>query len=207
MLANLVRKTFHLPANETDNTAQSPKANSNPSPPDNLDELFAGQDGLVVLNNDDPNENRLNLLLGMNSNGKNDSGISIPSSKERSPAQLPMDDVKVDVTLRTQLGQAPALMLLITDPNHQREGTESTTSKQFAICFEVGLNGHISVVETAGLSKNENGPDTEMQGADSSDSGVLDVHKKISRVLEVSQDLGVLVEWVLRWLQQRTGSG
>ena len=135
MLANLVRKTFHLPANETDNTAQSPKANSNPSPPDNLDELFAGQDGLVVLNNDDPNENRLNLLLGMNSNGKNDSGISIPSSKERSPAQLPMDDVKVDVTLRTQLGQAPALMLLITDPNHQREGTESTTSKQIRNLF------------------------------------------------------------------------
>jgi hypothetical protein len=32
------------------------------------------------------------------------------------------------------------------------------------------------------------------------------VHKKIARVLEVSQDLGILVEWVLRWLQQRTGN-
>jgi hypothetical protein len=200
----LVRKTFHLPANKLDKAPQPPKATSkNHHPFDNLNDVFAGQD-IVVLNNDDPNENRLNLLLGINANDKSDIDQKAPATEGKCPAQFPMNDIKVDVTLRSQLGQAPALMLLITDPKHQQKG-ESITPTQISICFEVGLNGHISVVETAGLSK-ENGTDTEMQEADSSANGVRDVHKKIARVLEVSQDLGILVEWVLRWLQQRTGN-
>ncbi|KAJ5769962.1 uncharacterized protein N7511_002013 [Penicillium nucicola] len=198
LLANLVRKTFHIPSNETDNTSQPPKTNPQNAPSDNLHDLFANQDGLVILNNDDPNETRLNLLLGMNGNGQTEPGHLTSFTDGHSSQELSVTDVKVDVTLRTPLGQAPALMLLITEPQHQRE------PKQISLCFEVGLNGHVSVVETAGLSK-ENSADTEMQGADGSDSGIRDVHKKISRVLEVSQDLGILVEWVLRWLQQRAG--
>jgi hypothetical protein len=48
-----------------------------------------------------------------------------------------------------------------------------------------------------------------MHGADDSgsDSELQNVHKKIARVLEISQDIGILVEWVLRWQRQRAVSG
>lgn len=218
MLANLIRKTFNLPSKDQANTTES--SNATPknarAPPVQAPDLFAGHDGPIILNNDDPNEERLNLLLGLGSSddSKTDSGVGIstPSSGGKSPNQLSVDDVKVDVTLRIQLGQAPALMLLITDQKNYNESRSDTTQsiqtpRQIAICFEVGLNGQISVVEIAGLVDGEAGGDTEMQGMDNLDSGLQDVQKKIARVLEISQDLSILVEWVLRWMQQRAGNG
>lgn len=218
MLANLIRKTFHLPSKDQANTTESSNATpkTTRAPPVQTPDLFAGHDGPIILNNDDPNEERLNLLLGLSSSddSKNDSGVgtSTPSCGGKSPSQLSVDDVKVDVTLRIQLGQAPALMLLITDQKNYNESRPDTTQsiqtpRQIAICFEVGLNGQISVVEAAGLVDGEAGGDTEMQGMDNLDSGLQDVQKKIARVLEVSQDLSILVGWVLRWMQQRAGNG
>jgi hypothetical protein len=175
--------------------------------------MFAGQDGPIILNNDDPNEDRLNLLLGLSSpeGSKHDSGndVSSPSGEGQSPSRLSMDDVKVDVTLRTQLGQAPALMLLITDHKRCEDPASQSvqTPRRVTICFEVGLNGQISVFETAGLVNGGNGGDSELQGTDDTTSGAREAQNQIARVLEVSQDLGILVEWVLRWLQQRAGSG
>lgn len=171
---------------------------------------LTGQDGLTILSNDNPNEDKLNLLLGIKtpeqSNGNSSYGSSTPLSGGQSLAQSPWDDVKVDVTLRTQLGQAPALMLLIADHQGREDDFSSSVQpRQIAICFEVGLNGQISVVETAGLTSGGSGGDAEMQGTDDAGSNTGEIHKQIARVLEVSQDLGILVEWVLRWLQQRTG--
>lgn len=209
MLANLIRKTFHLPSNQANATESSNATPKNTrAAPIQTPDLFAGHDGPIILNNDDPNEERLNLLLGLSNSddSKNNSGVesSTPSSGGKSSNKLSVDDVKVDVTLRIQLGQAPALMLLITDQRNHNETPEAArsiqTSRQIAICFEVGLNGHISVVDTAGLVDGETGGDTEMQGMDNHDSGLQDVQKKIARVLEVSQDLSILVEWVLRWM-------
>ncbi|CDM38592.1 hypothetical protein DTO013E5_7204 [Penicillium roqueforti] len=215
LLANLIRKTFHLPkdqANAGEFSTATPK--NTRTPPVQTSDLFADHDGLIILNNDDPNEERLNLLLGLSSSddSKNDSGIEISTpSRRKSPNPLSVDDVKVDVTLRIQLGQSPALMLLITDQRNYNESPEIArfipTPRQIAICFEVGLNGQISVVDTAGLVDGEAAGDTEMEGVDNPDSGLQDVQKKIARVLEVSQDLSILVEWVLRWMQQRAGNG
>ncbi|KGO64185.1 Mediator complex, subunit Med1, metazoa/fungi [Penicillium italicum] len=217
VLANLIRKTFHLPSKDQTSPAESSNATpkNTRAPPLQTPDLFAGHDGPIILNNDDPNEERLNLLLGLNSSddSNNDSGVGIstPSSGGKSPNQLSMDDVKVDVTLRIQLGQAPALMLLITDQRNYNETPETArfiqTPRQIAVCFEVGLNGQISVIDTAGLVDGETGGDVEMQGMDNLDPGLQDVQKKIARVLEVSQDLSILVEWVLRWMQQRAGNG
>ena len=212
----MIRKTFHLPkdqANPDRSSTATPKNTNAPSA--QTPDLFADHDGLIILNNDDPNEERLNLLLGLGSSNdsKNDSGIGIstPSSGGMSSKPLSVDDVRVDVTLRIQLGQSPALMLLITDQRNYNKSPETArsipTPRQIAICFEVGLNGHISVVDTAGLVDGEAAGDTEMQGVDNPDSGLQDVQKKIARVLEVSQDLSILVEWVLRWMQQRAGNG
>ncbi|KXG53110.1 Mediator complex, subunit Med1 [Penicillium griseofulvum] len=217
VLANLIRKTFHVPSKDQANVTESSNATpkNTRAPPVPPPDLFAGHDGPIILSNDDPNEERLNMLLGLNSSddSKTDSGVesSSLSSGGKSPNQLSVDDVKVDVTLRIQLGQAPALMLLITDQRNYNDKPETArsmqTPRQIAICFEVGLNGHISVVDTAGLVDGDTSGDTEMQGMDNLDPGLQDVQKKIARVLEVSQDLSILVEWVLRWMQQRAGNG
>lgn len=215
----MIRKTFQLPEKENSNTdgASSPTPKKPLAPSVHTSDIFADQDGPIILNNDDPNEDRLNALLGLSNpdGSKHESGIdaSTPSSEGWSPRRLYMDHVKVDVTLRTQLGQSPALMLLITDHKDYNEHSTSEsveTPRRITICFEVGLNGQISVFETAGLvdgGNGGNGGDSEMQDTDDSSSGARDVQKQIARVLEVSQDLGIVVEWVLRWLQQRAGSG
>lgn len=211
MLANLIRKTFQpseqengsidgLSVTATDKSSFSQQASNE----------FTNPDGLTILSNDNPNEDRLNLLLGIKtpeqSNENSSYGSSTPLSGGQSLVQSPWDDVKVDVTLRTQLGQAPALMLLIADHQGREDDFSSSVQpRQIAICFEVGLNGQVSVVETAGLANGGSGGDAEMQGTDDAGSSTGEIQKQIARVLEVSQDLGILVEWVLRWLQQRAG--
>lgn len=208
MLASLIKKTFQIPQSDHNNAngiftpiSTKPFASSPKIGPDSPNEL-------TILNNDDPNEGKLDFLLGLGASdgSKGDSSCSTVTTPAggHSAAQLPVDDVKVDVTLRTQLGQAPALMLLITDHKNPKEdtGSQLQTPRLIAISVEVGLNGQISVLETAGLT---NGGDAEMQGTDDSDPAAEEIRKQIPRVLEVSQDLGILVEWVLRWLQQRAG--
>ncbi|KAJ5086778.1 hypothetical protein NUU61_008085 [Penicillium alfredii] len=201
LLASLIRKIFLPPAKAEDNKqkpAQATPASSLASP-SQASGGFGDQDGLVILSNDNPNEDQLDIFLN--------------ETFEPSIIENTTDDVKVDVTLRSQLGQPPALMLFITPPDHKSEGTSSDNSmsepREISICFEIGLNGRISVARTTGLFGDDTGDsgDTEMQRMDNSSPSVQDSQKKIARVLEVSQDLGVVVEWVLRLLRQQTGSG
>ncbi|CAG8132042.1 unnamed protein product [Penicillium olsonii] len=212
MLANLIRKTFQVPDQEAGNTngVSAPTSDTTLPPPHQAANDSASLDGITVLNNDNPNEGRLDFLLGLSTTEGNDPSFShgslTPLNGKPSPTQPPMDDVKVDVTLRTQLGQAPALMLLITDQKIPNEETPQVQRPcQIAICVEVGLNGQVSVVETAGLTNCGSGGDSEMQGTDDSGSGAGEIQKQIARVLELSQDLGILVEWILRWLQRTDG--
>ncbi|KAJ5631166.1 uncharacterized protein N7484_011266 [Penicillium longicatenatum] len=208
LLASLIRKVFKVPAKEKNDITASVKMTPTKSSsglssgPDSS--LFNGSESTITLSNDDPNEEKLNMLLN---NGfptaDNSGGFSWSNNQDD---RLFMNDVKVDVTLRTQLGQAPALMLLITNPGKNIGSIEKFVrqSVQISLCFEIGLNGRISVVDSSGLNATNGDPgDTEMQGADDKPS-LHDIHKKIARVLETAQDLGILVEWVLR---ERLGSG
>lgn len=174
-------------------------------PADPISELLSQNDGLTILSNEDPNEDRLNFLLGDGLESCTDCATNGQSSD-------PTDDgIKVDITLRTQLGQAPAVMLFITDSTKTTDQTQHD-DPLISICFEVGLNGRISTVDSSGLvqgkTQHYNG-DSEMHGADDSGSEweLQNIHKRISRVLEISQDIGILVEWVLRWQRQRAVSG
>ncbi|KAJ5391414.1 hypothetical protein N7509_006904 [Penicillium cosmopolitanum] len=174
-------------------------------PADPISELLSQNDGLTILSNEDPNEDRLNFLLGDGLESGTDCATNGQSSD-------PTDDgIKVDITLRTQLGQAPAVMLFITDSTKTTDQTQHD-DPLISICFEVGLNGRISTVDSSGLvqgkTQHYNG-DSEMHGADDSGSEweLQNIHKRISRVLEISQDIGILVEWVLRWQRQRAVSG
>lgn len=167
-----------------------------------------GQEGLITLSNDDPNEDKLNALMGSDfPTGRFTPDILSLSSDGINSSKMSLSDVKVDVTLRTQLGQAPALLLLITDFGDSADQLPHEPT-QVSICFEVGFNGRISVVDSAGLVKKDaSTSDTEMQGTDDSEPKLQDVHRKIARVLEITQDLGILVEWVMQWLRQQASSG
>ena len=207
MLASLIRNVFKAPTKDKDEKIKRSVSVPTSSFAEEQDSgIFTDDGGLIILSNDDPNEDKLNMLL--NDDFPTDASLL---SGEGNNDRLFMDDIKVDVTLRTQLGQAPALMLLITDPGRDSENPDQPPCKsmQVSICFEVGLNGRISVVDSAGLVKDNNGSsgDTDMQGMENSETKLQEVHKKIVRVLEISQDIGILVEWVLRWLRQRAGSG
>lgn len=171
--------------------------------------LFGGLDGPLVLSNEDHNEERLSMLLGSGFSAAG--GFSDIFSDIQSEADSSMDDIMVDVTLRTPLGQAPALMLLITDPGKSTGNVEKYVREpvQVSLSFEVGLNGRITVLDSSGLGKeaNHDNPDSDMQGTDDNKPSLQDIHKKIARVIEISQDLGTLVEWVLRSLRERADSG
>jgi hypothetical protein len=113
------------------------------------------------------------------------------------------DSIQVDITLRTQIGQAPLIMLLITfvDPTKE-SSSEKNQSASFAVRrvsvnFEVGLNGRITVTHATGLANEEAMETDEDRDAESPDVWNA-LRNKMGRVLEISEDLGVLVEWILQ---------
>ncbi|OOQ87225.1 glutamine synthetase [Penicillium brasilianum] len=202
LLANLIRKITGGSTKSKDGKREPSKGASVGDSASASQKLsFAGQSDIITLSNDDPNEEKLSALLG---DGFSAAFTTVTSSfhSEEDP-----DDVRVDVTLRTQIGQSPALMLLVTDSSTNAE--EAVVKPvQLSICAEVGLNGRITVVDVAELTgQSGDSGDAEMQGTDAAGPKLQEMHEKIARVLEISQDLGILVEWVLRWLRQRPGSG
>jgi hypothetical protein len=205
LLANLIRKiTGGSTKSKNDKREPSKGASVGALASASQKLSFAGQSDIITLSNDDPNEEKLSALL---SDGISSAVTTVASNASSFHSEEYLGDVKVDVTLRTQIGQSPALMLLVTDSSTNAE--EAVVKPvQLSICVEVGLNGRITVVDVAELTgQNGDSGDAEMQGTDAARSTLQEMHEKIARVLEISQDLGILVEWVLRWLRQRAGSG
>lgn len=172
-----------------------------------------------MLSNDDPNEDLLNFLLDapadrdaseiFSDDTLRSAGTLGRSSRFGSPLS---DDVRVDITLRTQIGQAPLIMLLFTviDDTESRPSEpwlNGLNVKKIAINLEIGLNGRVSVTQLTGLdgesAGNEDSQDDQTGGPRSE---TREMQNKLSRVLETSEDLGVLVEWVLGQLQKKHGA-
>ncbi|EPS33380.1 hypothetical protein PDE_08342 [Penicillium oxalicum 114-2] len=206
LLANLIRQVTSGPSTEKKSPRETPKDATLREPATPSSELFStGQTDTITLCNDDPNEEKLSNLFG-----DDFSNAFSGSASNATPLHgtTYLDDVRVDVTLRTPIGQAPALMLLVTDSSNFHTGVFGREPLQVSLSFEIGLNGRITVTDVDHVNDpNSDGGDTEMQGADSGRPKLHDMREKIARVLEISQDLGILVEWVLRWLRQRAVSG
>lgn len=152
----------------------------------------------IILSNDDPDEKKLNWLLEGTSNARE------PVSGDGSEF-TPDDDVKVDVTLRTQLGQAPVIMLLFTandSTSDPKSSNDAGVFRKVSISLEIGLNGRVSVVDMTGLL-DDDADKQDAKEADGQKNEASELQSKMARVLEISQDIGILVEWVLRWAQQR----
>jgi hypothetical protein len=194
VLANLVRKVFCPPAKKHSKKGSAPESKDSTStkrfPYLPTPGVTREKDGVIILSNEDPNEARLNSLL------KGFQGEGMAGDTAAS------DDVNVDVTLRAPLGQAPLIMLLFTVGQTALAASSTGKSglKSISISFEVGLNGRISVVETAGLLDEVN-TEGDAGGTEGQDNEAL-LRGKMSRVLETSQDIGILIEWVLRWRRQ-----
>lgn len=133
-----------------------------------------GESDLIILSNDDPNQAKLDFLLG-----KDDDEGRVDDE----------DEVKVDITLRTQPGRGPIIMLLFTTP--ATAAPQGRESPMVSMSIEVGINGRVSITNTMGMWGEKESVD------------VVAVQRKMERVLEISQDLGTLVEWSLRWIRQR----
>ncbi|KAL2821187.1 mediator of RNA polymerase II transcription subunit 1-domain-containing protein [Aspergillus granulosus] len=199
-LSHLIRNTFPLP----------PKHNERKHPEQaeqrSLGMYKAKSNGnITILSNENPNEKKLNLLLGL----YQQEGMK---SEEEGLDGKPIygDELKVDVTLRTQLGQAPMIMLLFTAnrPTPPDSAYEELSFTKVSISFEVGLNGRVSVVDMTGLLDDEDNSANDASGnTQAADEPTRELQSKLAQVLETSQDIGIFVEWVLRWVRRRKSRG
>ncbi|PYH90998.1 hypothetical protein BO71DRAFT_61629 [Aspergillus ellipticus CBS 707.79] len=210
-LANLIRSIFgtSFKPDESKADAQADLSKNLSGPLKFSRPGKAKKENVIILSNDDPNEKRLDELLRGFDNGvfPDAKGKGSVVNGSFNSGFATDDDVKVDVTLRTQLGQAPVIMLLFTVDNTDGAPEpvrgEPTLSK-VSISLEVGLNGRIAVVDMTGLLDDDSsGADSMDQAADGQKSEAFELQTKIARVLELSQDIGTLVEWILRWARQR----
>lgn len=210
-MANLIRSVFSSSYKPDEDKPATPADSSNISfsPPRFTD--GNSKKDVIILSNADPNEKRLDALLGgfeklatsPSAKGKGPVGVGNGNSGPNST----VDDVKVDVTLRTQLGQAPVIMLLfaVDQPDETSESANAEAAlTKVSISLEVGLNGRVSVVDMTGLLDDNNTTTTDNM-EDTPERKTLELQSKIANVLEISQDIGILVEWILRWARQRKG--
>ncbi|RHZ68466.1 RNA polymerase II mediator complex middle subunit MED1 [Aspergillus thermomutatus] len=212
LLANLIHKVFSSPQKDDGSKKDAESATERTPRQQNASKAImpTKKNKVIFLSNKDPNEQKLDFLL----NGINKSNAAATGSGEdiaMSPSMslhdnsAHLEEVKVDVTLRTQLGQSPVIMLLFTveDPRLASSPSDTVLSK-VSISLEIGLNGRISVVDMTGLLDDETAADSE-KGEQNNESYKL--QQKIASVLEISQDIGILVEWTARWVRQQKGRG
>ncbi|RDW93364.1 RNA polymerase II mediator complex middle subunit MED1 [Aspergillus mulundensis] len=193
-LTNMIRSTFPL-------QVKTKPAEEKPKSIEQSQENQKTKSTITILTNENPNERKLNLLLGLS-----DADTVKPEDEAQESAS---DELKVDVTLRTQLGQAPMIMLLFTVNRAKPSGrTIEDLVTKVSISFEIGLNGRVSVVEVTGLLDDENSStDDASSDALTPKEPTRALQTKLAQVLETSQDIGILVEWVLRWVRQRKSRG
>ncbi|KAL1966739.1 hypothetical protein VTN77DRAFT_3936 [Rasamsonia byssochlamydoides] len=220
LLATLIQKIFPPPSNNGDDAKQTSKRKSETSRDVNTAApgLSRSKDNhITVLSNDDPNEDLLNFLLDapadhdaselFSDDTLKSAGTLGRSSLFASPLN---DDVRVDITLRTQIGQAPLIMLLFTVMDTESRSSEPSSNgldvKKISINFEIGPNGRVTVTQLSGLvdgesTSSEDSQDDQTTGGPKAE--VREMQNKLSRVLETSEDLGMLVELVLGQLQKK----
>jgi hypothetical protein len=194
----LIRKTF--PVASKREAGKFPEQIHKQSP-----EKGKAKSNITILSNENPNEKKLNILLGL----QQQDGVK---SEEGQPdgETTPSNELKVDVTLRTQLGQAPMIMLLfaVDRPPSSDATADDLFLTKVSISFEVGLNGRVSMVEMTGLLDDEDNTANDANvNTQTADAPMQQLQSRLAQVLETSQDIGILVEWVLRWVRRRKSRG
>ncbi|OJD12684.1 hypothetical protein ACJ73_09313 [Blastomyces percursus] len=198
LLSSLLHRLF---ANQ-DNKTVGP----NKSPPSNLmsstTSRRTSKPDVTFITNIKPIGSKLDSMLSSDSKPSNDKKRAFDAPFAASSTPSPSsDDRKVDISLRTPISGPPSLLLLFNapsgDPNNIMENPTTIT-----INVDIGLNGNITVSRVAGMcdgrSNNGGGPTDDAPGVES-----RDLSRKLARVLQTSEDLGMLVEWVLKWMRKQ----
>jgi hypothetical protein len=207
VLATLIQKIFP-PGSQGDEAKEASQQRSNPKAPRSKD------DHITVFSNEDPNEDLLNYLLDAPANPDamdivSDSPGEKTSTLGKHPRFGPAfdNDVRVDITLRTQIGQAPLIMLLFTVIDTESRSSEPSSRglaiRKISINFEIGLNGRITVTQLTGLVDGEPASNEDNDQNNDVPRTEQEIQDKLGRVLETSEDLGMLVEWVLLRLEKK----
>ncbi|KAL5340468.1 mediator of RNA polymerase II transcription subunit 1-domain-containing protein [Aspergillus crustosus] len=193
-LANMIRSTFPV-SSSSDDKVSSGDANE----PQDIGIFVKKIGNITILSNENPNQKKLDALLGDNSVKAEGGNLEDELTSN--------DELKVDVTLRTQLGQAPVIMLLFPLKSSLSPKSTDNLDSKVSLSFEIGLNGRVSVVDVTGLlddeSSSTNGASSDSQSTEKTLEQTLNLQTKLAQVLETSQDIGILVQWVLRWIRQQ----
>ncbi|KAK2747337.1 hypothetical protein FQN57_002235 [Myotisia sp. PD_48] len=106
----------------------------------------------------------------------------------------PRKERRVNVSLRTAVSSAPSILVMFMMPRdakeEEKEKTEDNMKWVGSIQVDVGENGTISIPAVGGRLAQGTGKDGETEG----------IREKLARVLETCEDLGLLVEWAIQWI-------
>ncbi|KMU87509.1 hypothetical protein CIHG_05305 [Coccidioides immitis H538.4] len=153
------------------------------------------------ISNVNPTECRLNSLLR---SGRNN-GFKPPPTAISTP---PANEVRVDISLRTPMSLPPTVLLVfnINEHNQMRSSDSAPlltriASRQVMIGADIGLNGEINISHISGILPSNA---TDYTSNEKCEDEKRKLRSQIARVLETCEDLGMLVEWVLKWIRKHT---
>ncbi|KMP08699.1 hypothetical protein DIZ76_016474 [Coccidioides immitis] len=153
------------------------------------------------ISNVNPTECRLNSLLR---SGRNN-GFKPPPTAISTP---PANEVRVDISLRTPMSLPPTVLLVfnINEDNQMRSSDSAPlltriASRQVMIGADIGLNGEINISHISGILPSNA---TDYTSNEKCEDEKRKLRSQIARVLETCEDLGMLVEWVLKWIRKHT---
>ena len=79
-------------------------------------------------------------------------------------------------------------------------GRAETTLRTITVRININLDGRVNVAEVTGVWDDDDG--TEQDNTDRTTEAER-LCQKLSKVLETCEDVGMLVEWLLRWVRRR----
>lgn len=146
-----------------------------------------------VISNVSPTVSKLKSLLA-NETGWHNGAHPVAETSGVSGSPYTLEEIVIDVSLRTPISSPPSILLLF-----------NTTEEAAAITInvDIGANGQIHVSNISGPWDDNNNTNGSFIGHARAES--QDLCDKLAKVLETCEDLGLLIEWVLRWMRQQKG--
>lgn len=106
-----------------------------------------------------------------------------PSEDDQDRSEQPDEPLKVDISVRTPVSAPPSVFLLFRSPHSDNH----TDPVPITMRIDILPGGRLDVTELSGS------PDTDLDK----------LRGKLAGVLTTCEDLGLLAEWVLRWVRRK----
>ncbi|EEH45384.2 uncharacterized protein PADG_01534 [Paracoccidioides brasiliensis Pb18] len=197
LLSSLLQKAFTT--TPTNDIGAPDKCHSaNPMNPPST--THTGKSDVTLISNISPTVSRLDSMLHGDSIQGSDqhTGTASPFAM---PSNIPtiINDKKIDISLRTPISSPPSLMLLFNAPNEGPNAIDNP--KTVTINVDIGPNGNITVSGVSGICNRDN--NKKQPNTPASQGNLWKLSEKLAKVLQTSEDLGLLVEWALKWMRKQ----